>query len=360
MGTHKTGSTSLQASLSRHAGELAAQQYLYPMVGRPPQWPDGHHNIAWEISGDARYSPQYGTTNDLLDEIRGAPHAVVLSSEDFECSAHHAERFSDFIRRLQASGLAVSIIVYFRNQIDYSQSLYLTLLDYGLSAPFSTYVDEIIKSGNLHFRDWIIPFRYDEFVRRLQQIRDVNIAVRSFDAPTNGSLVEDFCSTLGLDYKRLSIDPNTRQNVRSDVAVSLKNFYRNSKRDQLDRFENEVLNGIAEQLKGKRVDISRTTRSRLAQTFGSSLEALFPGEYQQFVRANNLAVGSNSTSHLWMESLYSSEFRHQVQALAALLGRDSAAPKKQKLTARVGWRPSALRKVARALRAPSWPSQAAR
>lgn len=55
IGTHKTGTTSLQVALNRHCTELDGQYYLYPRTGRPTMAPDGHHNIAWEIAGDWRF-----------------------------------------------------------------------------------------------------------------------------------------------------------------------------------------------------------------------------------------------------------------------------------------------------------------
>jgi hypothetical protein len=94
VGTHKTGTTSLQRALSRHQETLRSRRYLYPRTSRPPQAPDGHHNVALEISGDRRFRSEYGTLEDLIAEIQGArDHHILLSSEDLFSS--------DFQRRIE-------------------------------------------------------------------------------------------------------------------------------------------------------------------------------------------------------------------------------------------------------------------
>src|SRR5215203_3005331 len=96
IGTHKTGSTSLQVLLYAHPTVLQAHGCLYPKTGRSPDSPAGHHDIAWEISGDARHQRAYGTIDDLAVEIASVPHDIILSSEDFECSICQRDAFASF------------------------------------------------------------------------------------------------------------------------------------------------------------------------------------------------------------------------------------------------------------------------
>src|ERR1044072_876913 len=107
LGTHKTGTTSLQALLNESYLKLRELGYLYPRAGRPPEVPFGHHNIAWEISGDRGFRAENGGIEDLLAEIKGVPHDVIISSEDFECSLGRDGALPEFIRQLQTCGLHV-------------------------------------------------------------------------------------------------------------------------------------------------------------------------------------------------------------------------------------------------------------
>ena len=83
-GLHKTGTTALQSFLSTAAEELSTRGLLYPMAGRPPDFPDGHHNIAWQLGGDRRFRSSAGTLDDVASEISAFPGDAILSSEDFE------------------------------------------------------------------------------------------------------------------------------------------------------------------------------------------------------------------------------------------------------------------------------------
>ena len=98
--------------------------------------PHGHHNIAWEISNDHRFLKEVGSIDDLLTEIAELPHDVILSSEDFECSAHHSEQFRSFIEHLRQRQFDVKFIIYLRNQIEYAESLYLMMSLFGLGTAF--------------------------------------------------------------------------------------------------------------------------------------------------------------------------------------------------------------------------------
>jgi hypothetical protein len=101
IGTHKTGTTSIQWALNRHREALERRGFLYPRAGVPAEH-DGHHNIGWELYGGAAFRAEHGSTDDLLEEIRASERDVVLSSELFGVAAHNPARFTSFISRLKA------------------------------------------------------------------------------------------------------------------------------------------------------------------------------------------------------------------------------------------------------------------
>src|SRR5882757_356131 len=93
MGTYKTGTTSLQAILSARYDELQQYGFLYPRAGRGPM--GAHHNISMELSGASRFRFEFGTIEDLLNEIDGTQNNIVISSEGF-CRTAYEPKFRDF------------------------------------------------------------------------------------------------------------------------------------------------------------------------------------------------------------------------------------------------------------------------
>jgi hypothetical protein len=82
VGPHKTGTTALQEFFSASRGLLESHSLHYPNAGRIY---GGHHNLAWEILLDARFSAKEGGWTNLLGELAGLPdrRTVIISSEDF-------------------------------------------------------------------------------------------------------------------------------------------------------------------------------------------------------------------------------------------------------------------------------------
>jgi hypothetical protein len=233
VGTHKTATTSVQHFLDSHPQELARSGYLYPQVGRPEEARAGHHNIAWEISGDRRFRPNCGDGEALIREIADTDRNIIISSEGFECSVHHAEKFGQFIATIQKLGIRMSVIVYLRNQIDYAESLYCKLLQFGFERPFSLFCDEILEAGAIQWREWIFPFRYDDFVAILARLPSVEVVARSYDRPTIGSLVLDFISTVGIGEPWVFSKKLPRESQRLHLNESVRRYWANQTRHPL-------------------------------------------------------------------------------------------------------------------------------
>ena len=65
-GTHKTGTTAIQRFLAGNRETLARAGFYYPRSGCwHPEFP-GHHNLMFELTGDARFDPTAGMLSDLL------------------------------------------------------------------------------------------------------------------------------------------------------------------------------------------------------------------------------------------------------------------------------------------------------
>jgi len=262
----------------------------------------------------------HGTIDDLTTEIMAVPHHVILSSEDFECSIHHPERFQQFIRRLQACHLDVKIVIYFRNQVDYAQSLYLTMLQFGIVESFNEFVNDILDDGYFRWRDWTFSFCYRSLLTRLQAIEGVEVIVRSYDRPKDGSLIVDCLSVFGLVPDMLGIDTTVRANLRPNIVDAVGLFCTNRKGSSLDDVEKQVIGAMFGPLKDKRVGISTESKLRIVAKFRDAKDDILPGEgsaASDEAKANGPDVYLDRIEEaLTMEGVFSSLLPDQIASLA--------------------------------------------
>src|SRR5258708_10030578 len=139
-GTHRSGTTYLQSFLQSNEYALASEDLYVPTAGRVS--PGGHHNIAWEFTGDTRYDPNQGTLSDLLSELSsvGALRACV-SSEDFEYLYRNPSALWTLRSRLNESGYAVKVLFYLRPQAEYAESVYAEAVRHGFSLDFLEFLE---------------------------------------------------------------------------------------------------------------------------------------------------------------------------------------------------------------------------
>lgn len=305
IGTHKTGTTSLQYTLNTRSQKLEGFGFYYPRLGRPSVASYAHHNFAWEISKDDRFQRASGSIDDLLVEVADVPHDVILSSEDFECSAYHPEQFTSFIDRLKERQFDVKFIVYFRNQIDYAESLYLTMLLLGLDLPFAKYIGEILESGRFRWRHWIFAFDYDEFATRLRHIDGVELIVRSYDTLTKGALVSDFLAILGLRPNDLEIVEDAYLNERCSMSLAIELFYQNVVGRPLLRQEQVALASLFPQAE---VPVETKSKRELSERFAASNSRLVNdyriGEFKCILPEG---MGTEFGKQMSMEDIFSTE-----------------------------------------------------
>jgi len=166
IGTHKTATASMQIFLTSNEERLEQKGIFIPRSGRP--WPGsgGHHNLAWELNGDPRFDPAFGSWHDILTEIRSRdPATVCLSSEDFEHLYRKPDSMHRIRQELKAIDYDVKVAVYLRPQADYLESLYVELLKNGGRLPFRDCLGQIFDGGANASRDfWARGFDYLELL----------------------------------------------------------------------------------------------------------------------------------------------------------------------------------------------------
>lgn len=310
LGTHKTGTTSLQVFLGTHATKLRKQGVLYPTTGRRDTHL-AHHNIAWELIGDRRFDPGLGTFATLRAEIAGYSGDVILSSEDFTGAARAPATFAAFLQALRADGFDVTLVLFLRNQADYAASLYLTLIQFGYNQDFRFFLDAICTIGELRYLDWCFPFRYDRFIETLQRL-PAEIVVRSYDTACQGSLLADFLAACDIDRAMFAGQTLPRQNTRLPFWAGMRIFH-HARGGSGAAFD--AMLTAAEKLLPRVLPYHASERARLSNYFTESNDRLCS---QCGIRLDPLLPEATSedlplTS---MSDLFSSEFH----ALLAVMG----------------------------------------
>lgn len=121
IGTHKTGTTSLQKMLVWNRSYLKSIGLLYP---KKCTWRGAHHNLSWQLKADARVNvSKYGSISELIAEIDDNFQSIcLLSSEDMSIfKLKHKKELKTYFKKYNPK-----IIVYIRNQYDYIASCWST------------------------------------------------------------------------------------------------------------------------------------------------------------------------------------------------------------------------------------------
>jgi hypothetical protein len=192
IGTHKTGSTSLQHYFASQAALLRRQGLLYPTSARPRRGPTAGHHLASRSLRGIGARPE-AVWPGLMREIDGADQSnVLLSSEGFEKLAPSQ------IRQLRAylADSSVRVIVYLRNPCRFMAALFKQKLKLGKER--GDYAGFVRRNAHRCdyarlLGDWAAVFGRDAVLPRL------------YDKAVHGrGLLADFLSLLPVD----GIDPH--------------------------------------------------------------------------------------------------------------------------------------------------------
>jgi hypothetical protein len=220
IGTHKTGSTSIQSFLRQHSDQFANDGILIPEAGTLDNT-SGHHNIVYDLIGDDLLQKDRGNLRTLIEELRMSTcDSAIISSENFEWLLYNGKSLDHFNRAVTDNGYRPIYIFLFRERSIYMDSLYAELLKHGLKDSFSSFQQFIRDEGYFEFKKrWHFEFNYIRFVERWKEITSARVDVISYDfASKNGQLLPTFLShvnasphikELSLHAPRLNTRPET-------------------------------------------------------------------------------------------------------------------------------------------------------
>ncbi|MHB8462362.1 MAG: hypothetical protein ACYDA1_06925 [Vulcanimicrobiaceae bacterium] len=227
IGTHKTGTKTLQLFLHANRLQLAASGVLIPESGRiridATHATPGQHGIALEL--------QAGDTSEALDHLtaeisKSALPLVVVSSEEFHPLHRYPHRLALLRDRFAQIGYATTIVVSLRRQDTYAESLYVEYTKGNYAESVSRFVQTLVEEGSFAASE-TAPLMAVEYGKLLAPFLDVfgreNVIARPYHVTTDPqALPRAFLSSLatlrgGLSLTDLS-NPSPFENPSIDFG----------------------------------------------------------------------------------------------------------------------------------------------
>jgi hypothetical protein len=151
-GSHKTGTTSLQALFTSHRSALRESGILYPFTGALPNGTGiaSQTNIAWELMDHNSYDPAVGTLDGLIEEVASSGcDKVLLSSEEFARLFDKPARLLRLRTSFEDAGFAPRIGLVFRDMAEAADTLFVTLLPHGLELVHEEFIRRATEEGKV-------------------------------------------------------------------------------------------------------------------------------------------------------------------------------------------------------------------
>ena len=220
VGTHKTGTTSIQRFLAFNSGVLRCGDILIPETARPGAH-DGHHNVPWELTGYVRFQPGDGGFDLLLAEIaRAGARIVCISSEEF--SLLHSD--GNALRRLRdglaSIGYQMRIVIYLRPQLDFARAMAAELLRQGSPRTLASVLDECLDFGAIGTAPRASLVEYDKLLDAFAAAAGrENLVVRAY--PRSHEPAQTLISNFfGIIREHATFSRNVAVTVPSPMNVS--------------------------------------------------------------------------------------------------------------------------------------------
>lgn len=147
--------------------------------------------------------------------------------------------------------------------------MYLTLIPFEFEQDFRRYLDLICTAGELRYREWCFPFRYDRFIETLQAL-PAEVVVRSYDTASRGDLMADFLATCGIDRALFAGASLPHENRRSPLWDGMRAFHRT----RFGRSDLGAVFAAAERVLPRGPTYHAHERARLSECFCESNEVV--------------------------------------------------------------------------------------
>ncbi|WP_156443739.1 hypothetical protein [Burkholderia savannae] len=329
IGTHKTGTSSVQDSLTRAPQQLEEAGFYFPRTG---QWESGsgQHGLAVQ----ARSNAHDALVEALIREIETIPHHIILSSEEFSHMLwRNTAGFQHLVDRLSGIADKITVILYLRRQPDFIESNYLERLKSRFHLGFSTYAHARMHHDLAEF-----PLDYRKLIERLDHVRGIRIEVRAYDSASKPGILQDFLGVIGWPSNVPLAE--SRINGSLPLVESLKNFCRAQEQRELTESEERLIELISLSLPPRPRMNGRTRRAlvqryaesnrELAERFGlpslmETPESNDPLDADVELAIDDTLAAMPDANGATLDHLFSSVFLDIVRSVAERFGATQAA-----------------------------------
>ena len=191
IGTHKTGTKSIQWFLTEHAEQLALEGLLGPKAGTMKQIP-GHHRLGRDLvpgpCPDNVVEDGEGMLEALLAELRtSTAHTAVISSERFHHLLDAPENLRAMEEVLRKEGHTLEYLMFARKADGFAKSLYWQLsVRSGMPWSFSRFVVHALVRGRIRWKGYLYHFNLRRYQQVWQAISGFPLHVFSYDEAAAG------------------------------------------------------------------------------------------------------------------------------------------------------------------------------
>ncbi|HEY1975414.1 MAG TPA: hypothetical protein VGG89_02575 [Candidatus Baltobacteraceae bacterium] len=198
IGTHKTGTTSLQIAFQENLDALHGSGIHFVQSGWHGDLP-GNAELAWELVGERSET----LLALLVEELRANPYrTALLSAEDFSLLHARPRALEKLAGAVRSAGYDPHVLVYLRAQGAFAESMYVERVKQGHIRPIQSYLDTIVRTGCYVPEGTVqaIQFQYTRLLEPFAAAfgRD-HMHVRIFTGSGEPSLIfKDFLGALSL------------------------------------------------------------------------------------------------------------------------------------------------------------------
>ncbi|MBV8434477.1 MAG: hypothetical protein JO029_09395 [Candidatus Eremiobacteraeota bacterium] len=203
VGTHKTGTTSIQVFLQENAPAFAAAGVRIAQTGRfklvsttgAVGATPGNHELAWDLVAD-----ETAKLAELVQELRECgSRSAIVSSEDFSLLYARPAMLETLAEHVRDIGYVPKIAVYLRAQAAYAESMYVERIKHGHVKPIAAYVRTILEEGRYlpEGTRQDIAFSYVRLIEPFERVfGPANLFVRAYAPKEQTDIFRDFLEVL--------------------------------------------------------------------------------------------------------------------------------------------------------------------
>jgi hypothetical protein len=145
-GTHKTGTSSIQAFLALNRERFAANGVLIPRAAcEPYDHLAAHHSIPRELCGSPMDAGSLAALSNELAQSDAA--AACISSEDFSLLSRSPQALIAIRDAIRRAGFTPKIVMFLRPQVAYCVRVYAENVRHGFRTSLADYLDDVVRTG---------------------------------------------------------------------------------------------------------------------------------------------------------------------------------------------------------------------